>query len=320
MLTEAEVRDMGIPVARDLIGVASGWQVHKCDEWRCQEVRTLTGIGAPAYIPTGQDPPLLPPTYLVAQYVDTVALGVPDAPIRFNGGNSCTWLRQAYVGDVLERSTRVTDVNVREGARGILVIYSLETMFRFPDSGHEVARCGITSIRQYLKGGDQANGGKNARTDERKERSVEDEPNELAFEVHPTSRQLVRYGAATSDFYEAHYDQAFAQSKGLPDVIVHGLFKLGWFAAAAAQGDLTVIHVEASYRRVDLVNQLLKVCRTPIAWGHDGYGVVNLATRQDNGRISTFGRAVVTRGVGWAEESLSDPERAAWLINEAQAP
>jgi len=40
---------------------------------------------------------------------------------------------------------------------------------------------------------------------------------------HPTTEQLVRWAAAADDYYPIHYDKDFAQSKGLPGVIVHGL-------------------------------------------------------------------------------------------------
>src|SRR5258708_23132338 len=45
---------------------------------------------------------------------------------------------------------------------------------------------------------------------------------------HPTTRQLVQYAGAQGDFYEIHYDQAYAQSVGLPGVILHGLLKAGF--------------------------------------------------------------------------------------------
>jgi len=38
----------------------------------------------------------------------------------------------------------------------------------------------------------------------------------------PTTRQLVRWAGASGDYYEIHYDKDFAQSKGLPGIIVHG--------------------------------------------------------------------------------------------------
>ena len=42
----------------------------------------------------------------------------------------------------------------------------------------------------------------------------------------PTTRQLVQYAGPSGDYYEIHYDQAFAQSAGLGGVIVHGALKL----------------------------------------------------------------------------------------------
>jgi len=38
----------------------------------------------------------------------------------------------------------------------------------------------------------------------------------------PTTRQLVRWAGASGDYYEIHYDKDFAQSNGLPGIIVHG--------------------------------------------------------------------------------------------------
>jgi acyl dehydratase len=44
-----------------------------------------------------------------------------------------------------------------------------------------------------------------------------------ALVKHPTKRQLVKWAGAAGEFYELHYDKDFAQSKGLPGVIVHGM-------------------------------------------------------------------------------------------------
>lgn len=40
---------------------------------------------------------------------------------------------------------------------------------------------------------------------------------------HPTTQQLVRWAGAANDYNPIHYDKDFAQSQGLPSVIVHGL-------------------------------------------------------------------------------------------------
>lgn len=39
---------------------------------------------------------------------------------------------------------------------------------------------------------------------------------------HTTSRQLVKYAAATGDYHEIHFDKDFAHNIGLPGVLVQG--------------------------------------------------------------------------------------------------
>ena len=38
----------------------------------------------------------------------------------------------------------------------------------------------------------------------------------------PTTRQHVMWAGASGDYYQIHYDKDFAQSQGLPDVIIPG--------------------------------------------------------------------------------------------------
>jgi acyl dehydratase len=45
-----------------------------------------------------------------------------------------------------------------------------------------------------------------------------------------TSRDLVRYAGASGDLNPIHYDADFARSRGLPGVIVHGMFSTGIIA------------------------------------------------------------------------------------------
>lgn len=41
-----------------------------------------------------------------------------------------------------------------------------------------------------------------------------------------TTRHLVMWAAAAGDFHEIHYDREYARAQGVPDVVVHGPFKL----------------------------------------------------------------------------------------------
>jgi hydroxyacyl-ACP dehydratase HTD2-like protein with hotdog domain len=71
---------------------------------------------------------------------------------------------------------------------------------------------------------------------------------------HPTTRQLVQYAGAQGDFYEIHYDQAYAQSVALPGVILHGLLKAAFLGQLVTDwlGDRgTLKTFEVSYRGID---------------------------------------------------------------------
>ena len=82
---------------------------------------------------------------------------------------------------------------------------------------------------------------------------------------HPTTRQLVQYAGAQGDFYEIHYDQAYAQSVALPGVILHGLLKaafLGQLITDWLGEDGTLKAFEVSYRGVDMPGHPYR-CRGP---------------------------------------------------------
>jgi hydroxyacyl-ACP dehydratase HTD2-like protein with hotdog domain len=72
---------------------------------------------------------------------------------------------------------------------------------------------------------------------------------------HPTTRQLVQYAGSSGDFYEIHYDQAFAKSVALPGVILHGLLKAAFLGQLVTDwlGDRgTLKTFEVSYRGLDV--------------------------------------------------------------------
>ena len=113
---------------------------------------------------------------------------------------------------------------------------------------------------------------------------------------HPTTRQLVQYAGAQGDFYEIHYDQAYAQSVGLPGVILHGLLKAGFLGQLVTDwlGDDGALKTfEVSYRGVDMPGRPYR-CRGRVTrvegrevelevWGEDESGkrtTVGTATAQ----------------------------------------
>jgi acyl dehydratase len=112
---------------------------------------------------------------------------------------------------------------------------------------------------------------------------------------HPTTRQLVQYAGAQGDFYEIHYDQAYAQSVALPGVILHGLLKAAFLGQLVTdwlgdRGNLKTF--EVSYLWIDVTGRpyrcrgrVTKVDRDQVeleVWGED-----------PDGQRTTIGSAIV---------------------------
>ena len=76
-----------------------------------------------------------------------------------------------------------------------------------------------------------------------------------ALVKNPTTRQLVQYAGASGDFYEIHYDRDFAESTGLPGVIIHGALKnafLGQLVTDWAGPSGMVKQLTCQYRGMDV--------------------------------------------------------------------
>ena len=115
---------------------------------------------------------------------------------------------------------------------------------------------------------------------------------------HPTTRQLVQYAGAQGDFYEIHYDQAYARSVGLPGVILHGLLKAAFLGQLVTDwiGDQATLKAfEVSYRGIDVpgrpyrcAGRVTKVDGTDVeleVWGED-----------EAGKRTTVGTAMIQLG------------------------
>jgi acyl dehydratase len=113
---------------------------------------------------------------------------------------------------------------------------------------------------------------------------------------HPTTRQLVQYAGASGDFYEIHYDQAFAKSVALPGVILHGLLKAAFLGQLVTDwlGDRgTLKTFEVSYRGLDVPGKPYR-CRGRVT-KVDGDDVELEVWGEDpDGLRTTLGNATVT--------------------------
>ena len=112
---------------------------------------------------------------------------------------------------------------------------------------------------------------------------------------HPTTRQLVQYAGAQGDFYEIHYDQPYAQSVGLPGVILHGLLKAGFLAQVVTDwmGDQgTLKAFEVSYRGIDQPGHPYR-CRGRVTRVDGNEVEVEVWGEDESGKRTTVGTARV---------------------------
>lgn len=112
---------------------------------------------------------------------------------------------------------------------------------------------------------------------------------------NPTTRQLVQYAGAQGDFYEIHYDRPFAQSVGLPGVILHGLLKAAFLAQLVTDwlGDRgTLKSFEVSYRGIDQPG-VPYTCRGRVTRVQGNEVELEVWGEDPEGRRTTVGTATV---------------------------
>ncbi len=112
-------------------------------------------------------------------------------------------------------------------------------------------------------------------------------------------RQLVLWAAASGDFYEIHYHDAYAAEAGLPGVVVHGALKhafLGQLLDEWVGQRGRVVRSGCSYRGLDFPERELRcrgVVRGKRREGADGLVELEIWLENDRGERTTPGSAVV---------------------------
>jgi len=112
-----------------------------------------------------------------------------------------------------------------------------------------------------------------------------------------TAEQLKEYAAASGDNNPIHLDEKFARDAGFPSVIVHGMISM------AFMGDHLLFNfpsdsyrlgrIKARFRKVTFPGDVLS-CEGKIKKTIEGDGwIVALATRNQNGEVTTDGEAEV---------------------------
>ena len=116
----------------------------------------------------------------------------------------------------------------------------------------------------------------------------------------PTTRQLVMWAGASGDYFAIHYDKDFAQSKGLPGVIVHGQLVAGFLGQLITdwigdQGSLKKL--TCNYRDMNFPNENI-TCRGKVSKKYIENGEhsieCNIWAENTKGEKTVTGRAIVT--------------------------
>jgi len=116
---------------------------------------------------------------------------------------------------------------------------------------------------------------------------------------YPTALQLVKFAAASSDYYQIHYDKDFALAQGLPGVIVHGWLGLSFLATLVSgwigeQG--RIIKLDGGYKGINRVHEeLFCFARVSRKYEEDGEGRLRLELWIENpaGEKTVTGSAIV---------------------------
>jgi acyl dehydratase len=116
---------------------------------------------------------------------------------------------------------------------------------------------------------------------------------------HPTRRQLVMWAGASGDFYEIHYDTAFARKNRLDDVIVHGRLKasfLGQLLTSWAGPDGWLKKLSCRFKGTDPADEDMRVggAVTGVRVEHGEHLVdLDIWTESADGTRTTQGAATV---------------------------
>ena len=128
---------------------------------------------------------------------------------------------------------------------------------------------------------------------------------EVGSEITPlvkqlTTRQLVMWAGASGDYYEIHYDKDYAQSRGLPSVVVHGQLTCGFLGQLMTdwigeQGSLRKL--TCSYRGMNLPGEAL-ICKGEVARKYveddECYVECDIWVENPSGEKTVLGTALVT--------------------------
>ena len=161
--------------------------------------------------------PMSPQSTLAADGLPTGTGVLPKVPLprRMYAGTRVTFHAPILVGDTLRRETELTDLQVREGSTGVLIITTQTRRISTP-RGLAVVEETDGVFREAVKPGAKSGIPKR-----------DEVPAGLPWRqtVKPDPVVLFRFSALTFNPHRIHYDRPYAtETEGYPGLVVHGPF------------------------------------------------------------------------------------------------
>ena len=136
-------------------------------------------------------------------------------PRRMYAGSTFTFDGDIRMGDKLRRELEFTDIQLRQGSTGTLVV-TTQTRRIFTPRGLALSEAASTVFREEVKAGDKS--GVPVR---------EAAPTDVPWRrtIKPDPVMLFRYSAITFNPHRIHYDRTYCMEvEGYPGLVVHGPF------------------------------------------------------------------------------------------------
>ena len=143
---------------------------------------------------------------------------MPPVPLprRMFGGFRATHYRPLIIGEMVQREARITDVQIKQGSTGTLVICTVRNSFRGENG------IAIEEDHDYIY---RDNPSTNANDSSGGSGKTPAAPNDHAWskKITPDPVMLFRYSAVTFNGHRIHYDRKYVtEVEGYPALIVHG--------------------------------------------------------------------------------------------------
>lgn len=291
---------------RAAIGAVSARRTHVVEAGAVRRFAEAVGDPNPLYTAGAAAPPTFPRSFDETPPVPEFDIPHPDV---LDGGSEWEFFGRIAAGEEITATTEVCDVLEKTGRLGEMLLVVRQHVYA-DRSGRTAATQRSTTI-YYSASASPAAAGVRAQSPSVQGGSSDDTGNRggvCAEDVcvgtrirplvkRPTTRQLVQYAGASGDFYEIHYDQGYARTAGLPDVIVHGALKSAFLAQTLGEwiGDGgTLLKLDVQYRGMDAVNERITCAGTVSSILGGGLVECSVWTERDDGVRTTVGTAVVS--------------------------